>query len=954
MNNIEKTIWSEKVIQTLDSGILVFDYKSYRLIMINDEAKRIFDCADADSSKIMHIIASMLPEEELVQIRRTISLLRETGKSSVGVCHAERKDGSRLTVKYSIKLRESDDGGRYIICNLIDMTEESRLSAELSMERRQYRDALLANARYSYRMDLNDGMIKERFVTSDGNDPFEIMGLTVPIFFDDFNKAFMKQFDIRLTSTTGVLAWTCEGLINEFNSGKNNVESEYYIPQRDKYYRTNALMFRNDTNGHIIAIIIGTDVTVQQRTMEINREAFTLMRDMFYKILCVDLSADRVYNIKVPVFEQQEEKNYPKQYTKLAELWAEKYVHPDDKAKFISLSAPAYLENAFKEKSTVSFTYHRQLGDRYKWMQADLVPMSGYCRYNSRFVWYVRDIDDDKAKERDYSDRLRQANAELQAAYESAERLNKSLELLRDIYYRISYIDLSVNKILPIKVTTGEQDDINKLGENFDEAAFFITTKYVLREYRDQVIKALDARNLMRQLAGGNGVYSITYERYTDSGIQWVRSEFIPIQPFTEENARIIWYVKNISEERSKEIKAQQELEKAYVAAEQASRAKSLFLSNMSHDIRTPMNAIINMTRFMREDINDPDKLREDLAKVESSGNFLLSLINDILDMAKIESGEMVLRPEVFTYEEFITTLKNVFEPLAQSKGIKLEIRHDSEPVSIWVDKVRFYQIFYNLLSNAIKYTPSGGTVVYEEKNKRKENGFMTCDFYIIDNGIGMSKEFQKKMFEPFEREGNNNNGTGLGLSIVKNIVDLMNGRITVVSEPGMGTTFCVHLSVPAATEEQILVSEEKTTAEDAASAVKGLRILVVEDNELNQEIIRRLLEDVGVTVEVADNGKNGVDMYLSKGAFYYDAVFMDLQMPVMNGLDASKAIRSSGREDSKIIPIIAMTANAFSEDKDAARQAGMNDHLSKPVDIRKIIRVLNTEVGRARGMHRK
>lgn len=326
----------------------------------------------------------------------------------------------------------------------------------------------------------------------------------------------------------------------------------------------------------------------------------------------------------------------------------------------------------------------------------------------------------------------------------------------------------------------------------------------------------------------------------------------------------------------------------------------------------------------------------------------MLSLINDILDMAKIESGEMILQPVVVFHDEFLKSIQDVFEPLCEAKGITFEIIEQEIQPAIWMDKVRFYQIFYNILSNAVKFTPAGGKISYQEQVEDLGDGTIQAKFIISDTGIGMSREFQDRMFEPFECEDSKKSGTGLGLSIVKRIVELMNGTIVVESVQGKGTTMTLQLVMQVATKQQIDVALEKRGV-NIESLLQGMRILVAEDNMINQEILQRLLEDKGVIVDVAENGQETLEKYLSKGAFFYDAILMDIQMPIMNGLVATREIRKTAQKDALIIPIIALTANAFDDDREATKKAGLNAHLRKPVNIVQIERTLSVEVARAR-----
>lgn len=379
------------------------------------------------------------------------------------------------------------------------------------------------------------------------------------------------------------------------------------------------------------------------------------------------------------------------------------------------------------------------------------------------------------------------------------------------------------------------------------------------------------------------------------------------------------------------------EMKKAKEVAETASQAKSEFLTRISHDIRTPMNVINGMTNFAFEDINDVEKLKQDLSKIKSSNVFLLSLINDILDISKIDSGQMELHPEPYPYSIFIENIKNMFEPLCQSHGIKLIIKEDINGIIISADKIRLNQVVLNLLSNAVKFTPKGGTIIFSSFARRVSGSKAHCGFEVRDTGIGMSEEFQKRMFEPFTQEESELKhpteelGTGLGLSIVKRIVDFMHGTITVESKLGKGSRFVVEFDLDEyAGNDQ---DNKKVNNQVDLENIPTGKILIAEDHPINAEIALRMLKEFGLDAERVENGKKAVERFNSSAPGEFKIILMDIQMPVMNGIEATKSIRKLKREDSKSIPIIAMTADAYLEDVNRCIDAGMNDHIAKPIN---------------------
>lgn len=379
-----------------------------------------------------------------------------------------------------------------------------------------------------------------------------------------------------------------------------------------------------------------------------------------------------------------------------------------------------------------------------------------------------------------------------------------------------------------------------------------------------------------------------------------------------------------------------------------ATNAKSEFLSNMSHDIRTPMMAILNLTDLSLEEMDQPEQLKEDLTRIKMSGHYLLGLINDVLDMSRIESGKMTLNPSVYTHADFVRYMDSMTTPLCKQRKIHFTWDKGSTGYDVYVDITRFNQVFYNLLSNAIKYTPEGGSVSLLVTNNHVKDGVLYCDFVFRDTGIGMSAEFQKKLFTPFERAENVNAyaGTGLGLSITKQIVDLMQGTIRIDSEPDKGTTVTLMLPMPLATEAQRQASTNlRDATKESVSAHQAekrlLRILLAEDHKLNQEIITRLLQKRNYEVSCTSDGAEALAAFMDRSAGYFAAIIMDIRMPVMDGLIATQAIRALDRPDAKIIPIIAMSANAYDEDVKKSLDAGMDAHLSKPIEPERLYETL-------------
>ena len=411
------------------------------------------------------------------------------------------------------------------------------------------------------------------------------------------------------------------------------------------------------------------------------------------------------------------------------------------------------------------------------------------------------------------------------------------------------------------------------------------------------------------------------------------------LQAKKKTNLRLEQYNIQLTQANDEMRRAQDAAAEALQSAERASKAKTDFLSNMSHDIRTPMNAIIGITTLMKNELHEPEKLAEHLGKLETSGQLLLGIINDILDMSRIESGKTTLNVEKMNLPRQISQLDSVIRQQAGQRRQTFTVETHVQHENVLGDPNRLKQVLMNILSNAVKYTPNGGHIRLEIDELTHTEHYTKYRFVVQDNGIGMSEEFQKTLFEPFTREeksGTNKvQGTGLGMAITKSIVDLMGGTIHVESTTGKGTRFEVVLEFPIDAEaDTVQETQVPPEEEETASPLSGMKFLCAEDNAINAEILEMLLEANGASCTICSNGQEIVDAFASVKPGDYDMILMDVQMPVMDGLEATRRIRSGENPLGKTIPILAMTANAFLEDMQKSKEAGMDEHLSKPVDI--------------------
>ena len=517
------------------------------------------------------------------------------------------------------------------------------------------------------------------------------------------------------------------------------------------------------------------------------------------------------------------------------------------------------------------------------------------------------------------------------------------LELQREI---IEGLGKEYFSVLLLELDSGQIFSYREVGENGKRIADFCR-KYenqwceLLPAYADEIVTDESRENFLDQLSldalcSKQDDFSMTYEFKTGDRIIYHQTRIAYVYKKDRSRVAVIG-TRNIDDLIKKERMQEAKLKEAYIVAENANKAKTDFLNNMSHDIRTPMNVILGYNELMKQYLTDPI-LVDYQNKIEQSGKLLLSIINNVLDMARIESGKMVVEERAEAIGLVVEEIENVFESSAQEKNIVFTTSVDVDHTHVLWDGFKVREILMNLVGNAFKYTPEGGHIAIDVKELDCErSGYVRIQTQIKDTGIGMSEDYLPTLFDSFSREYNTTigkvSGTGLGMAIVKNLVDMMDGEICVKSKLGEGTCFTLTFEHKIADADSIEWNQELDVL-DEKSILEGKRVLLAEDNELNAEIAMAILEQSGLVLDRVEDGLACVNRLSEVDADLYDLILMDIQMPNMNGYEATRRIRQFENVKKASIPILAMTANAFEEDKKMAMEAGMNGHISKPIDV--------------------
>lgn len=535
----------------------------------------------------------------------------------------------------------------------------------------------------------------------------------------------------------------------------------------------------------------------------------------------------------------------------------------------------------------------------------------------------------------------------LKKALDEATKRSEIISAIATLYVTIVHVNVKERTYELLKGHDLVQKIFGQKGK-IDDVMERLPTTFAAKEWREQYREFLDFDTLAERLRNTNFVSN----EFMNINGEWRMSRFIVKSRDTQGNVvDVLYVVRDITEEKLRELMYQKQLKASMEDAQRANISKTAFLQRMSHDIRTPLNGIVGMIHIAEKHKNDVAKLREFRQKVLQSTDYLQKLINNVLDISKLESGSLVLEHKSFDMVELLSNNMAVVAMSAYENGVRFEGGLEASTIRhryLIGSPVHLSRVLMNLSSNAIKYNHFHGTVNVHCEELSDDGNMAVFQFVCSDTGLGMSEEFQKHAFDVFAQEGKQStttfSGSGLGLSIVKDIVELMGGTIELESEENVGSTFTV--TVPFKIDHLVENNDSQKDSCPQSKDLSGKRVLLVEDNAINMEIAHAILEEEDLNITEAKNGKEALEIFQNSKLNEYDVVIMDVMMPVMDGLEATKEIRMLEREDAKKIPIIAMTANAFEEDRKACLDAGMDEHIGKPIDIPLLKRTITKAIG--------
>ena len=730
--------------------------------------------------------------------------------------------------------------------------------------------------------------------------------------------------------------------------GEKTIISQEYLNECGDWVRCSIMPSERAADGRNLSVVyVARLITAEKKELESQDSLIQALAIPYENIYTVNANTGEsvCYRMGQTMTERYGHKFAVGDYEENIRYYIDNDVLEEDRVLFKSLRRLKDVNELLSNKKTYYFNYRVFRNNKNIYYQCQLVKPSAD---KNEFVVGFKYIDDEKRQELFQQRRLEETLSELEQSNTALQEEMAISGALSQEYHSLFKIDVATGKMSTYR-TDGLGMDKKAL-ENLMKLGIYeggIVDKYidsfVAPEDQERVRNATRL-SVLKAKVPDKGLYKVEFRRIMNDVSCYYEMNTIKIK---DKNGKVtfIMGMRDVDNRVRKERMQEMELQKAYIAAETASKAKTDFLFNMSHDIRTPMNAIIGFTNLLEKHLDDKAVVLDYIKKIKMSNEVLLSLINNVLEMARIESGKEHLDETSENAFDFLQSVFLLFDSQMQEKGIRFIRSVCVEHPNIIIDKTKMREILLNILSNALKYTSTGGTVTMTVTELPSEqSGYAIYQTTVEDTGIGMSEEFLPHIFEDFSREHSSTEsritGTGLGTAIVKRLVDLMNGKIKVESELGKGTKVILTMQHKIAAEKDI--RQTGTSATDyRIEDFNGKRILLAEDNDLNAEIAIAILEEAGFVTERAEDGIICVDMIEKSAPAHYDLILMDIQMPNMDGYKATQVIRRLPDKKKAEIPIVAMTANAFEEDRRNALKAGMNGHIAKPIHVKELFSLL-------------
>ncbi|MDD3278923.1 MAG: ATP-binding protein [Lachnospiraceae bacterium] len=904
--SIQDLTFLQNLIDGIPCGVGLFRlYRDQRLEMLylNEEYYMMLGTARIKRKRYegFHVIEAVHPEDRkrlLLELQKSVDEKRMSDLD-IQLITGDEKQYRWIHIKGRIASDAEESTVLYIVYS--DIEEKKQL--ELHLQASSHILEVVANTGNvsMWKYDLENNMLQQDPHTDESlGYPNQIPGgpgalITTENIYPEDVRAYLEMYErIRQGAAYS------ESTVRVFHQKKKKYEWQRMILSR----KSKVGDAQDDPIGFSMNVELQKEVQAQYEWEQQLQKGMMEESLSYYRM---NLSAEMVEEAYSKLFDASS-LTVPMNYWKLLESEILVGIHKDDREQVVEVLQIDRMLAAYQRgKTSERVLYRRWMPDgELHWVKGTLTKTKRTISDDIIAFWVEQDVDQE----------VKDENAVRCIIEEEIELFALYMPESKTCRYLMGSLAAKTGKREPVQVTS-------LLLEEW--------LQDVLPEDRKTLAEFANPETLLDRIQK-TPILQCLYRIQMEDGS--VRRKKVRAMYLDENETEIIFVQRDITDLYREELRQKEILEHAIKESEDANKAKTNFLSRMSHDMRTPLNGIMNYSAFIQEaeTLEDAKNYGE---KIKISGDYLQTLINDTLGMSRIESGKVELKLEPYIYSEFEPSIRNVIEPKARAKGVKIRfIAPDNTQQYVMLDKMRLQQIFVNLLNNAIKFTPPGGIVQLKSELTVQTENHENIRFTVSDTGIGMSEEFIKnRLFQPFSQEhpgrDNEETGTGLGLSIVKQLVELMHGTIECRSRQREGTTFIV--TIPVDTLNNYEVKKSKPEKMDL-NILQGKRVMLCEDHPLNREIAVHILHKAGCVVESMEDGEKGVAAFENSAPNYYDLILMDIRMPVMDGLTAARAIRSMKRKDAATIPIIAMTANAFEEDARRSFDAGMNAHLAKPI----------------------